>query len=80
MTQLIQIVILTGILLGSAFNVHAQKRPERTSSGRAAYGNRVFDFKANKKKNQKKKKKALKAAKRKKVRNNKSSYFHGRPY
>jgi len=80
MTGIFKIVTLTCILLGCAINAYAQKRSDRTSSGRAAYGNTVPEFKAHKKKNQKKKKKAVKAAKRKKVRNNKSSYFQGRPY
>lgn len=79
MKYVLQIIIIS-ILGGSVLTVHAQRRAEHTSSGRAAYGNSAPEFKASKKKNAKKKKKAVKTAKRKKVRNNRSSYFHGRPY
>jgi hypothetical protein len=80
MKRLFQITILIGILTGSAHSAHAQRKAERSASGRAAYGNTVPEFKASKKKNQKAKKKAAKSAKRKKVRNHPSSYFTGRPY
>ena len=80
MKFLVQITIMIGILISSAFSVHAQKRADRTSSGRAAYGDTAPDFKANKKKNHRAKKKALKSAKSKKVRNKRSSYFSGRPF
>ena len=63
----------------SGCNVYTHKSPEATSSARAAYGDAMPEFKANKKKNQKRKKKARKQAKRKKSGDNKL-YFHGRPY
>ena len=62
----------------SGCSVYTQS-PQHTSSGRAAYGNAVGDFKVHKKKNQKRKKRAYKAAKRKKAGNNRS-LWHGRPY
>jgi len=76
MKLLFYIMILTSIFALSACNVHLA---HQTSSARAAYGNAVPDFKANKKQNQKRKKKAHKAAKRKNGRDNKS-YFYRRPY
>ena len=79
MKLLSQIVILIFIFALSACNVYTQGSPQHTSSGRAAYGNPVSDFKANKKKNQKRKKKAYKAAKRNRAGNN-QSVWHGRPY
>ena len=80
MKRFFQITILISILTGFAFSAKAQKKPELTSSGRAAYGDTTPDFKVNKKKNQKAKKKSLRSAKRKKVSNKRSSYFRGRPY
>ena len=74
MKLLFQMMILAAILVVSACS-----NQSHTSSARAAYGNAVPDFKANKKENQKRKKKAGKEAKQKKSRN-KSSYFHHRPY
>jgi hypothetical protein len=79
MKLLFQIVILTIMFALPACNVYTQRSPQRTSSARAAYGNAVPEFKANKKKNQKRKKKALKETKRKKARNSRSPW-HGRPY
>jgi hypothetical protein len=76
MKLLLQIMILTSMLALSACGIQG---PQHTSSGRAAYGNAVPDFKANKKQNQKRKKEARQGAKRKKTRNN-GSYFDGRPY
>jgi hypothetical protein len=67
------------MILASIFAVSACSIQSQTSSARAAYGNAVPDFKANKKKNQKRKKKARREVKRKKTRNNRL-YFHGRPY
>jgi hypothetical protein len=80
MVRFVKIIILSGILTGSALNAHAQKAPERTASGRAAYGDTTPSFRANKKKNKKSKKKARKSAKRKTRTNNRSSYFTGRPF
>ncbi|MGC1241627.1 MAG: hypothetical protein WA874_08565 [Chryseosolibacter sp.] len=80
MKLLFHIMIFSSMLALSACNVHAQKSPQRTSSARAAYGNAVSDFKANKKKNQKRKKKARKEGKRKEKTTNNRSYWHGRPY
>lgn len=78
MKRFVQHMMLVACVFGvSACNIH---NPQRTSSARAAYGNAVPDFKANKKKNQKRKKKARKSAKRKKSRNTRSSVFEGRPY
>ena len=73
-------MIITSILAGAPFSVHAQKRPQDTSSARAAYGNAEPEFKANKNRNHKAKKKARKSAKRKKAKDTKASYFKGRPY
>jgi hypothetical protein len=80
MKRLLQIIVVTGVLCGSTISAHAQRKAEDTSSGRAAYGNAAPDFKAHKKKKKKSRKKAIKSAKRKQDRNNRSSYFTGRPY
>lgn len=81
MKRLFQISIMTAMLLGFALNADAQKKAQRTSSARAAYGTAVPEFKAHKKRNRKAKKKARKSAKRKKASSNKkASYFKGRPY
>ncbi|HYG20879.1 MAG TPA: hypothetical protein VD816_18200 [Ohtaekwangia sp.] len=80
MIRFIKILVLTGFFTGSVVSAHAQKAPERTGSGRAAYGDTTPSFRANKKKNQKTKKKARKSAKRKKRTNTRSSYFTGRPF
>ena len=80
MIRFFQIIIVTGILTGSTLSAHAQKAPERTASGRAAYGDMTPSFSTNKKKNKKAKKKARKSAKRKTRTNNRSSYFTGRPF
>lgn len=74
-----QITILAITFALSGCNVYTKGSPQHTSSGRAAYGNAVSDFKVNKKRNQKRKRKAHKATKRKKVGNNRS-VLHGRPY
>jgi hypothetical protein len=80
MKRPLQIIIMTGILVGFALNADAQKRPQRTSSARAAYGTYAPEFKAHKKRNKKAKKKARKSGKRKKATSNRASYFTGRPY
>ena len=80
MKHVLQMMVVIIMLSGCAYRGHVQKRAENTSSVRAAYGNAAPDFRANKKKNKKSKKSALKSAKRKKDRNNRSSYFTGRPY
>jgi hypothetical protein len=69
-------MILASMVAASACSIQSQ---QHTSSARAAYGNAVPDFKANKKQNQKRKKKAVKEAKRKKSPDTRS-YFHARPY
>lgn len=76
MKPVCHIIILTCMFFLSACGTQG---PQHTSSARAAYGNAVPDFKANKKQNQKRKTDALKGAKRKRAQDN-GSYFHGRPY
>jgi len=56
----IPIMILTSMLAVSACS-----GPQHTSSGRAAYGDAVPEFKANKKKNQKRKKEGPQGSKTK---------------
>jgi len=80
MKPLLRIFILISLLAGQVLTAQAQKKADRTSSGRAAYGNTVPEFRAHKKKNKKSKKKAIKAVKRKRATNKRSSYFSGRPY
>ena len=77
MKPLLRIFILISLLAGQVLTAQAQKKADRTSSGRAAYGNTVPEFRAHKKKNKKSKKKAIK---RKRATNKRSSYFSGRPY
>lgn len=76
MKLLFQIMILAIMF---AISACGSQGPQHTSSARAAYGNAVPDFKANKKQNQKRKREARNGAKRKKIQDN-GSYFHARPY
>ena len=73
MKFLFQIVVLISMLA-----VSGCAGPMNTSSARAAYGDVVPEFNANKKKNEKRKRKARREAKRHPETSR--SYFHGRPY
>jgi hypothetical protein len=76
MKRLVPIIVLTGMLAVSGC---ASQKSHRTSSARAAYGDGVPDFKANRKKNQKRKNRARKESKQKNSRTHHSP-FEGRPY
>jgi hypothetical protein len=73
------VIIIALFVLGSVVNVHAQRKPQRTSSARAAYGTATPQFKSNAKRNKKAKKNAGKSGKRKKLKNDKEAYRRGMP-
>jgi hypothetical protein len=78
MRLFLPVILSFAFIAGSAIGVYAQKRAQRTSGARAAYGNSV-PFKSHVKKNKRSKKKARKAAEKKKLRNKEKPYRRGMP-
>jgi hypothetical protein len=80
MKRLLYLASFTFLLIvASSVNVHAQKRAQRTSSARAAYGVTTPNLRVHTRRNAKAKKKAKKSAKRKQDLNKKVPYRRGMP-